>query len=85
MLRSLVVEISSFEWVLVGELVESKAALVLKSNGDLPDKLFMQVVLVMSDPDLVEARDDEDPSSSSKDEITGSESTRSGESMIGMS
>jgi hypothetical protein len=86
MFRSLVVEISScFEWVLVGELVESKAALVLKSNGDLPDKLSMQVVLVMSDPDPVEAGDDDDPSSSSKDEITGSESTRSGESMIGMS
>jgi hypothetical protein len=86
MLLALVVEISScFEWILVGELVESKAALVLMSDGDLPDKLSMQVVLVMSDPDSVEAGDDDDPSSSSKDEITGSESTRSGESMIGMS
>jgi hypothetical protein len=43
------------------------------------------VVLVMSDPDSVEAGDDDDPSSSSKDEITGSESTRSGESMVGTS
>jgi hypothetical protein len=86
MLLALVAEISScFEWVIVGELVVSKAALVLKSDGDFPDKLSMQVVLVMSDPDSVEAGDDDDPSSSSKDEITGSESTRSGESMVGMS